>query len=524
MTRTSKFDLFGQAFSFNATKYSKTFNTVSRGLLTLIYIVLMAFITFVIAKSFLNTSNPVVSVNKVRLSSPLPLDFHKHRTGIFYIVYAKDKYLTTQEAARYVTFRAFHSERTEKDTSSQETISKVPFKNCADFDNQYIKESIQIGLNTATTLNLTKMFSESIFCGNPGTNPVFITGSRSKLPSKMFSVRIYPCSLPDPTQCANLEELATLSIGSLVLTNFANYSDKGSPLLPAIDSDVTLPFNVANKLRLTKYFKENFIYDEDMDFVEEKQTFSYIDVDRVHVTVGTRLTQSVYCSVAQIDAGACEPYFETESKSSAEKMVIQRKYRTFYYSVSEAGGFVDLFYYGFLGLYFFYNQWEYSRWLTGQLIKNFVGLKYFRGGRERGGGTARVEMRQEISRISGLATRQIRWSQKEKNLTVQMLFSPKIPIEMLMYLNNKAKLLLKILGAPYLNPLVNQYLISRKLRKFTYQNQNIGRLFVSRQIYKKERETAKKVSAGNMAVENNRVITQQQREGQNQETHKRIRF
>ena len=478
-------DIFGQNLSFNANKGSNIFKTASGGLLTLLALLLMFLISLSIFMSFLKTSRPVVSVNKIRLEKPNSLNFQKHKTGMFYIVYANNKWLTTKEAAKYVTFRAVQTEKTSSQgpDPKQAEVKKtaVEYKNCAEFETQYIKDNIQTGLTgIESTLNLTKFFSDSILCGNPQRSDKLLKGSRFNYPFRSFTVKIYPCSLPNPRDCATIQDLTTLKIGNIFFTKTANYSDKWSPLNTNIDTDVTLNADLGTKIHLTQYFKENFIYDDDVDFVDERQTFSYLDIDQVRSTTGTRLTRSFYCSATQIDSGACEPYIEVDSRASYNKMVIQRKYRKFFESISEIGGFVDLIVYGFWGLYFLYNQWEYSRWIRGQLVDSYVQLQGLAKNRKNGRFGRRNWSRQELralkTRVVALIRSNSTKNGQKKNLTLEMIFGSLVEIKSLLTLNQKSKVFLEVFTKPYVSTLTAYLMVyqknSSKLKKSKKSNTN----------------------------------------------------
>ena len=74
LEKLRKLDIFGQPFSFNAYKNSGTYTTVCGGLITIFWLILISFVSFVVIREYLDTTKPVISVNRVRLEKPSRLN------------------------------------------------------------------------------------------------------------------------------------------------------------------------------------------------------------------------------------------------------------------------------------------------------------------------------------------------------------------------------------------------------------------------------------------------------------------
>ena len=170
-------------------------------------------------------------------------------------------------------------------------------------------------------------------------NDLHIHGSTFNLPYRRLRYRIYPCSLPNPADCASFEELAGLQFFNIGMFRAGNYSDKASPKILFGEVETIVPLSITSTVVMTTYLKKNFIYDDDIGFLGERLTSTYVDTDKFISAPKTRLNPTIYCTTAQIDGGLCEPYLEMVWRSSFEKTVIQRRYLTIFDVISEIGGF-----------------------------------------------------------------------------------------------------------------------------------------------------------------------------------------
>ena len=102
--RLRSFDVFGRTFSLYAMKGKKTFTTATGGLLTLLAIILFSIITYIVLSDYRDTTKPVVSVNKIKMKAPLPINFHEN--GIISAVAAFHlDFLKSEQTKKYFTLR-----------------------------------------------------------------------------------------------------------------------------------------------------------------------------------------------------------------------------------------------------------------------------------------------------------------------------------------------------------------------------------------------------------------------------------
>ena len=81
------FDVFGHPFSFNAYKDSSTFTTAARGLVTIIWLVLVSAVSLVIISEYMDTSKPVLSFNRIRMPRPPYIYLPDHSLWVAYMFF-----------------------------------------------------------------------------------------------------------------------------------------------------------------------------------------------------------------------------------------------------------------------------------------------------------------------------------------------------------------------------------------------------------------------------------------------------
>ena len=376
--KVTDFDIFGRKFSFNALKDSSKYTTAFGGLLSIIWIVMTSVVSLVIIMNYLDTTKPVVSVNKVRLERPLMLNFTDDASSInigwSFILFNGKKFLTVEETSRYVTFGA-NFYRTYR-SGDKELTEVIPMNvlECRKATDQVTRKKVVQSYSAITKKNgknFFNYFKEFLVCSQTLPGLDYTEGTRFKLPFARTILSIYPCSLPDQTQCASSLELSKLQIGINMVVKVANYTQKRDPVGVFFDSDATFYVDIASKTRITNILKKNFIYDDDIGIIGDRFTHSFIDVDKVKSITGARLSRSTSCSKQQISVGLCEAYVETTMVSSIDKTVIKRNYKQFFGVISEIGGFNDIIIYCVWSIFFFYNIYFYRRLLSSQLKKNY---------------------------------------------------------------------------------------------------------------------------------------------------------
>ena len=317
--------------------------------------------------------------------------------------------------------------------------------------------------DNANVLDNFELFKNVLIFSDVGPNDLYITGSKFKLPYRRLRYKIYPCSLPNPADCASFTDMAEFIFGDYGFFKGANYSKKADPLKAHPDSDNTIPLTVAETVVSTTYLKTNFIYDDDRDFMDERQTHSYVDADKIKFVTKSRLNPTIYCTAAQIEEGSCEPYMILIWRSSFDKTVIQRRYTTPFQAFSEIGEFCDLIVYGIMAIYFSYNTSCYVLFLRSQLVDGFLELDEMRRGEEKKRSTGEIQRLK--SSLMEMKVKEVETSVDKKSLSE--VLKTKVELKDLVQMNFKAKIMIHALikNQSMFSFLANQRIFLEKIKK-----------------------------------------------------------
>ena len=373
--KAESLDIFGRTFSLKTDKGSRSYKTTIGGLFTIFAFLIFAFITYRATSNYRDTTKPVVSVNKIKLDRPPRLDLFANK--VISLLGAFDaKFLTKEELKKYLTYR-IEMVTTTKDSKGNYVDKAQLFEGdiVENVKNQKVKELARdVISNNNVEIDYFEGFSDVGILANINPEEFWITGSKFKLPYRRFRMKLYPCSLLDPSDCVPIEALSRTQFGNTLYLQIGNFSSKRNPVLTFSDVDNVLYLGLTETVVLSVYLKENFIYDDDMGLIRERLKHTYLDVDKVESKSRTRLSGAIHCTVAQIDAGECEPYLEFIWKSSSQRAVIKRTYITIFDVISEVGGFCDLIRYGILVFYFYYNMSSYTQLIRSQLVDGYLEL------------------------------------------------------------------------------------------------------------------------------------------------------
>ena len=462
LKKLSNFDVFGQPFAFNAHKSSATFTTVIGGILTIFWIVLVSLVAYRIFGSYLDTTKPVVSVNRIRLERPPYLNYSEGQMGTVYMFFDGQKLLTTEEAKRFVTVRGKYINMYQEGGKIIEKEYPYTILDCSqmsvDWGNNLSDQSfseVEFG-----GIDYETLFNNALLCGDLPGHLAYTEGSRFSLPYGRTFVTTYPCSLPDRTKCASVQELSAFQIIFLSVVRVGEFKNKSEPLSFFFDTDVSLYIDIASRTKMTHFAKMNYIYDDDVGLLEERLSHKYMDVDRVVVTTGSRVSLSTYSTAKEIDEGACDPYLEQMNRSGFDKMVIQRRYKQFFGVISEIGGFNDLIIYSILMVYFLYRAFAYKNLIRAHLKADLTHFEAEGQGPDLKQDGVENKYRVESERQS--EERERRAFMKQLNYELSKLPDVKLVIKT----NSKAKVLLEmiLLRFPALAPLLPKMILQQKIK------------------------------------------------------------
>ena len=442
-----KADVFSQPFSFRAGHHSKQFQTKVGGVITIIGGTLFAILSVWTLWKLRNSTDPIISEYDFKLQNPPPLNLSAlNATTAFWIATDTKIYTNWSDFSRFFTIKRTYvtTRRDPEGRSIEEKSKNIEMRPCRETHQPLIDKVIEYHIKNPhiAQLSLIKIMMDAIFCGVPDDQVDQVEGGQQSPTYTRFETTFYPCSLRDPSKCASFREMAQIKIFSSYLTKVANYSDKAEPLSHVFyDHGTEFYIKPQSKTRMVHFLKKNSIFDNKHDFFGEMFKDSFMDVSAMKATTGTRPSARLYCSESQIDVeGGCDPYFVHIARSADTRTEIYREYPKIFSSISEIGGYTDLIIYVFWSFYFFYNKSQYHLWVKEQLVDHYLYLE------QKKGALKRARTQEEVYKLKRYVTSESRQKkEKNKNLTLELLFNSTFNFKNLTELNFKSRILLKIL-------------------------------------------------------------------------------
>ena len=228
-----KMDVFGSTFNFEAQKGSTTYKSSAGGCLTILGTIIVLLMTYSFMQDWIDTSSPVVSVNIIQNKRPPRLNLSEFDIGQTFILFDGSDFVRYNNTKKYFTLRAEMKTSTISKTSERELDSsseKIDTLRCEDATEPIIKRLYNVGMDdTTTTINYREIFADKSQCPHTKEEQWWVEGSNFELPFRRNVVKLYPCSLPDPTQCASIDSLSNALLVPVILIKTASYNKKKSP-------------------------------------------------------------------------------------------------------------------------------------------------------------------------------------------------------------------------------------------------------------------------------------------------------
>ena len=197
-------------------------------------------------------------------------------------------------------------------------------------------------------------------------------------PFKEMEIHIFPCSLPNPSDCEPESSFENLSIWYYAPGKTIDNSKKHSPISHTPGTDVRYDFDLGGTLRMVNYFQENQIWDSNWDFINPtlKARFSSIEKRNIYTVLGGKIPRHCPAEELKKYRPNCNPYFYFSYHPGSVKVEYLRQYKTFVTTLSDIGGIYDIIILAFALCYMWYNSRSLDNFLTKKILKK--DLKEFR--------------------------------------------------------------------------------------------------------------------------------------------------
>ena len=250
------------------------------------------------------------------------------------------------QISRYFTIKAFVEEIGFKiDSDSKgggfflKPFRSFDYKPCSQIDDQHIQEHIK-------SFVAVPGFGDLITCPDFKEQEKDFVASSDYLTmaGNWVSIKIYPCSLPDPSQCATPEEVANLKIEYTYPSKLLKLDDFQNPVesLP-----VRLMLNVdPRSVKVSQQMiRLNKVYDDTMSLIPLKLKAEYTTLVQRAFDFKIRDPTQLHCSRQVVEMGGlgnCREYLAFEFFPDTEIAVTTRSYKSLRAMLGEFGGILKI--------------------------------------------------------------------------------------------------------------------------------------------------------------------------------------
>ena len=239
-------------------------------------------------------------------------------------------------------------------------------------------------------LRRNKQFPENLinnaFCFLPPEDlkkEYFVEGQALDSFESQIEIKIWPCSLDDPTECQPKRIVDGRRFLLIYPTPDIDYSKVDNFLDWASLGDTDSLLSTSNRQIHSYKFKHFEVFDQKDVFSSPKPKKQFFSVENSHTVNLDRNVNQLHCPKTRIGINrACPPYLEMRFASSNRVEIVTRTYPTLITALAEIGGFVELvllflgILYGLFNIYFKELQTHLVSKVFG-LNKNLTGLKKF---------------------------------------------------------------------------------------------------------------------------------------------------
>ena len=342
-------DIMAEKFKFNYERQRGKYRTRLGGCVTLIVAVLAVILLVFTSSQYFDTSSPVVTTTRELSTSAQSFN-----------VVGNDLFTGTGLTFRNVLQPIFPNLITMKAQLIQKTYN--PQKNTT--KTQILKTYSYISCSQITDqslINLVKKLIENadlnqFICPNfeEVDNNVTLSSDQKKFTSTYISVKVFPCSLPDPSQCYPIDTGYNLRLVTAKNSNLLSPSNYEDPvafrwIITNFVIDVTRTAFYRDTLQLNK------IVDDRSFLAKPKTKAEYALFLQLTTDSLERDPYQQYCIPVMIDSGECQEYLEFVYEMDNEVVITKRRYKKIPALLGEFGGMLKLLTTAFVILSVYYT-------------------------------------------------------------------------------------------------------------------------------------------------------------------------
>ena len=329
-------DIMGEEYQLRYTKRGGKYQTKLGGCVSIIVTILALVLLVFVSTQLFDTTSPVVTTSRELSSSSQSFNIVGQDLfsgfALSFKEFLETKFVDLITMKMQLMRKSFDP-RT--NTTKTEPIKTIRYVSCSQASDQSIIDLLKKLVND---LNLNQYLCP-VF--NEVDNNVTLRSDPQNFSSTYLSLKIYPCSLPDPSQCSPIKPGENMRLIIPQITNLVSPSNYEDPV--AFRWKVTNVLIDSVRARLnTHLLQVNRIVDDRSSWNKPKTKVEY-GVFRPFITDSwERNMTQVYCTTAMIDSGECDEYLEITYEMDNEVVITNRRYKKMPAVLGEFGGMLKL--------------------------------------------------------------------------------------------------------------------------------------------------------------------------------------
>ena len=312
------------------------YSTLIGGILSIIATILGTAIIILFIIAYFDNTSPELSEIYRRTELYPKFDLYNEKFNTGFIVKSGKELVPPQILSKYVTFKYVTFSLDSVGSTAEEKFTFFDMIPCVNAD----KKLYSFPLSYPPIKGVFAGFGMCLDIKDPSS--YIVRSSASIRPYQRVAIYVFPCSLPNPANCASPADFLGLSI-LFVKSNVAfDPTNFKKPISVSVDSDLLLAFDITQSYSWEGSFRKNEIWDERIDFIGEQFKESYIDFETVFTRGIARPAAQLACTTQQIISSLCAPYFVFDFKSGNQLKKIKRTYKMVLDTLGNMGGIFEI--------------------------------------------------------------------------------------------------------------------------------------------------------------------------------------
>ena len=326
-------------------------------------------------KSLISTNSPVATVSTLYSRQAPRFDLYKEKIFIHAgfrnrgIIYPTKAGMS--QINRFITVKGSilrHKVNSKTGTKELDYVLQLNYKPCSQILDKRVIEDFQWH-------EQSRLLAENLgICPEieGGQEKYFIDSKPQDPPNHMLVLNFYPCSLPNPADCASPEEFQGAEILLSKTKKAFDNSNFEKPLEAVVEFEGINIISPETSKYLFYKVRDNEVWDDTRDFFDttlrSKSAGYYFD----YRDTRKRDPGQLHCQASVLNNPydiSCRPYLALSLESSGEKQVIVRSYPKFFMVLGEIGGTAEILIMVVVLFYTRYNAYYLKRYIKNEVFR-----------------------------------------------------------------------------------------------------------------------------------------------------------